>query len=466
MNTPKDGPDPDPLIAALTDENRLLGRRLERERRIRRDAEQIAEQGLRDLYQRQMGLETLAGLAQRLFAALTPRDIAAALSEQVLDAAGASTLGLGLVHPGRHDLDWIGVPGSPQEMSVAPIGQEVSAEVLRSGRPAGARAATDDPSGVHWLPASGSESTVGWPLTAGGEPLGVLLLVWAEPQPLDTAGRSFISAVATMVSQALVRARIYSDEHARASVLQSAVLPASPAQTPGLEVCITYEPADASHGVGGDWYDVMPLPGGRVYLAVGDVVGHGLPAVQDMVQLRGAGRALAHHGSPPAKLLAQLNAFTLDASHGKFATMAVAIFDQNDGSLSYATAGHPPPLFRRSATGEVSRLSDAHGLVLGPVREATYTEGRLRAEPGDILVMYTDGLVEGIDANIESGIAGAERLVAAWNPDVEVSRNCGLLRERLSTRSGSDDVCAAVVRFTAASTTGESPPLRVYAAAP
>ena len=451
-------PDPHELVAALTEENRLLSRRLERERRIRLQAEGIAEQGLRDLYLRQVRLETLSALAQQLSAALTPPDIGAALSNQVLTAAGATTLGLGLVCADGRDVQWVTMTGYSREAfdefaGGVPLNERtVPTDAIRSRRPIAvhtrAEYAHTYPDEVHWSRLSGAESTLGWPLTAGAEPVGVLLLGWCEPQPLDTAQQSFISAVATMVGQALVRARVYADEHARAAILQSAVLPNNPVETPGLDVCVTYEPADVSQGLGGDWYDVMPLPGNRTYLAVGDVVGHGLSAVEDMAQLRSAGRALAHQGLPPTALLTKLNGFTRDASHGKFATMAVAILDRNNCSLCYGTAGHPPPLYRRSTTGEVVRLSDAHGPVLGPVQAATYTEKTLRVRPGDILMMYTDGLVESREMDIETGIAGAERTVAGWNPDSEAGRICGLMREMLSTRHRTDDVCVAVVRFT------------------
>ena len=92
---------------------------------------------------------------------------------------------------------------------------------------------------------------------------------------------------------------------------------------PGIDVGVNYEPADVAQGLGGDWYDVLELRRKLVYLAVGDVVGHGLPAVEDMAQLRSAGRALALQGLPPAQLLAELNTFTRRASHGQFATMSI-----------------------------------------------------------------------------------------------------------------------------------------------
>jgi integral membrane sensor domain MASE1 len=405
-----------------------------------------------------MRLETLSQLAQQLSASLTPHDIGEALTDQVLNEAGAKALTLGLLSPDGGRIEFVVMSGYPQAVidefggGVALSERTVLTDAVRSGRPVMTRTSAEYadtyPDKVHWSSLSGAESTVGWPLTSGGMPVGVLLLVWADPQPLNTAQRAYISAVATMVGQALVRARVYVDEHARAAVLQSAVLPTSPVQTSGLDVCVTYEPADVAQGLGGDWYDVMPLPGNRTYLAVGDVVGHGLPAVEDMAQLRSAGRALAHQGLTPAQLLAELNGFTRDASQGKFATMAVAVFDRAEGSLTYCSAGHPPPLFRRAVTGKVSRLSDAHGPVLGPVPGASYTGGTLRVECGDILVMYTDGLVERHGMDLEAGIDNAERMIADWDPEASVGPSCEVLQDRLAPRPRADDVCVIAVRFT------------------
>lgn len=413
-----------------------------------------------------MRLETLSLLAQQLSAALTPQDIGRALADQVLNEAGARALTLGLLSPDGLRLEFVTMAGySPAVIDefgggVALSERTVLTEVMRSGQPVAIRTsaeyAANYPDKVHWSRLSGAESTVGWPITSGGKPIGVLLLVWSDPQPLNIAQRAYISAVATIVGQALVRARIYSDEHARAAVLQSVVLPTSPVETSGLDVSVTYEPADVAQGLGGDWYDIMPLPQNRTYLAVGDVVGHGLPAVEDMAQLRSAGRALAHQGLTPARLLAELNGFTRYASQGKFATMAVAVFDPAEASLSYCSAGHPPPLFRRAVTGKVSRLSDAHGPVLGPVQAASYTGGTLRIERGDILVMYTDGLVERRGMDIETGIAIAERLIADWDPDTAVGRYCEVLHKRLAPRPRADDVCVIAVRFTAQDLTSGS----------
>ncbi len=401
-------------------------------------------------------METLAGLAQRFSAALTPRDIGQALAAHLLNEAGASSLNLGLVSPDGLDLNWVAMEGYPRSVLDAfaggvPMGERtVSTDVVRSGRPviihSRAEYAATYPAKAHWVTMSHSQSVVGWPLTSGGAPIGVLLLAWREPQQLNNAQLAYISAVATMVSQALVRAKVYADEHARAAVLQAAVLPTNPVESTGLDVCVTYEPADVAQGLGGDWYDIMPLPKNRTYIAVGDVVGHGLPAVEDMAQLRSGGRVLAHQGLPPAQLLAELNGFTRHASQGKFATMAIAVYDPGDGMLTYCVAGHPPPFLRRAATGDVIRLSDAHGPVLGPMHQANYRENKLHVGAGDILVMYTDGLVEKHGMDIESGMARAQEIIAGWDADTIIDY-CAVLQDDLAPRPRADDVCIIAVRF-------------------
>jgi serine phosphatase RsbU (regulator of sigma subunit) len=277
----------------------------------------------------------------------------------------------------------------------------------------------------------------------------VLVLVWSRPQRFDPAQQAYLSTVATMVSQALVRAKVYDDEHARALVLQSAVLPRVPAPADAFEVCITYEPADVAQGLGGDWYDVMPLPGGRTYFAVGDVVGHGLIAVEDMAQLRSAGRALAHQGLSPARLLAELNGFTRDASQGGFATMAVAVLDPAAATLSYGCAGHPPPMLRRAGDGGVALLEEARGPVLGPLADADYAERTLAVAPGDILVLYTDGLVERRGVDLAAGIARAAQMVGRWGSGDALGGDCAALLEALAPRPRADDVCLVAVRFSA-----------------
>ncbi len=402
-------------------------------------------------------LQTLAQLAQRLSAALTPSHIGDAVVSELLNDAGSQAVALGLVSADGSRLEWVKTAGYPQLAhdrfgAGIPLDDHTAAtEAVLSGRPvvigSPAEYRLRYPASADLMTLTEAEALTNWPLTSGGRQVGVLGMMWTRPQPLDVAQLAYISAVATMVGQALVRAQVYADEHARAAVLQAAVLPTEPAEIAELDLAVSYEPADAEHGLGGDWYDVMALPKRRTYIAVGDVVGHGLPAVEDMAQLRSAGRAMALQGLSPARLLAELNIFTAHASHGRFATMAVAIFDPVSGALSYGLAGHPPALLRRARDGKVVRLLDADGPVMGPIRDATYTAGEVRLEPGDILLLYTDGLVERRGRDIETGISQAQRLLAGWRSEIELSHGCRQLTETLASPPRQDDVCVVAVRL-------------------
>jgi serine phosphatase RsbU (regulator of sigma subunit)/integral membrane sensor domain MASE1 len=401
-------------------------------------------------------LQGLSALAQQMSAALTPEDIGRALESHVIKEVGAQGVSLGLLSA-EGNLVWAVATGYPdnvrEEFSLiseldAPL---LGTDVVRAGRPVMIRSQDEYEarygSSVRWLTMGGTHSIAGWPLTGGGKPFGALIVIWAEPQQFDVAQVAYLSAVTTLVSQALVRAQIYADEHARAAVLQSALVPDNPVHTGSLDVCMVYQPADVTEGLGGDWYDVLSLPGDRMYFAVGDVIGHGLPAVEDMAQLRTAGRALAHYGLPPAQLLADLNAFTRRASQGKFATMFVAVFDFASGELTYGSAGHPPALLRRASTGSVLELSDAAGTVLGPLVETSYVEGSVRICPNDVLLMYTDGLVERIGMDLDVGISAAQRLIAEWEVDSDLAGKCEELHKSLSPEPRKDDLCIIAVRF-------------------
>jgi integral membrane sensor domain MASE1 len=400
-------------------------------------------------------LETLSRLAHQLSGALTPADIGAALTDQVLNEAGAQALNLGLLSADGQTLEWVTRSGYPPSMNdgyetgIALSERSVATDVVRSGIPiefhTAAHYAESYPGLAQWRRLAGAESVTGWPLSAGGEPFGALILVWSKPQPLNEAQRAYISAVATMVSQALVRARVYVDEHARAMLLYSVAQPEAKVDVVGLEYSALYRPADAANGLGGDWFSVMALPCSRTYLAIGDVMGHGLSTVEDMAELRSTGNAYAHQGLSAAQVLTDLNCFAVNQIRGEFASNLVVIFDPGTDSLSYSSAGHLPALLRRAETGAVIRLSEASGPLLGPFADSVYEQAAVQLSPGDVLVMYTDGLVEHHDEDLQAGIAHLEDVLAAWPP--EALLDCEALAESIAPSPRSDDLCLLIVRF-------------------
>ena len=239
------------------------------------------------------------------------------------------------------------------------------------------------------------------------------------------------------------------DEHAIAVVLQRAVMPAAAAVIPGLDIGACYRQAGTTRNVGGDWYDALALPAGGAYLAVGDVVGHGLAAAQDMTQLRNAGRALAIAGHQPAGILAELVRITEWATSGKYATMAAATLEPDFALLTYATAGHPPILIRRAKTGKVEIPALAAGPPLCLFKDDVYPkypQSQVSLEPGDIVLMYTDGLIERRGEDLAEGIARVAEQLEAWPSGRPVGPLCGRLIDAVLVEPQRDDMCVLAIR--------------------
>ncbi|MFI6416176.1 PP2C family protein-serine/threonine phosphatase [Streptomyces sp. NPDC050842] len=233
--------------------------------------------------------------------------------------------------------------------------------------------------------------------------------------------------------------------HQLALQLQRAIVPEVPAlqKLPGdLVVAVRYRPAAEEYRVGGDWYDVLALPSGKVLVAVGDIAGHGIDSVTGMVALRNAQRALAFTGHSPQRLMGWLNEVTLRTGGGTTATAVCALYDPEDRGLLWSSAGHLPMLLLRD--GRARLLDPPHDILLGAVSAFSYREQRTGLRPGDTLLLYTDGLVErrhdGLDEGLARLAAEAERL-ADLAPDL-------LVDELLSTATGDtdDDTSIVVVR--------------------
>ncbi|TDQ50253.1 SpoIIE family protein phosphatase [Actinorugispora endophytica] len=220
--------------------------------------------------------------------------------------------------------------------------------------------------------------------------------------------------------------------------LQQAIMPEAPPPVgaSGLGVAVRYRPAEKEHLVGGDWYDTVVLPGGRVLLVVGDVAGHGIEAATGMVALRNALRGLATTGAGPGRLLSWLNTVATHLTDRVTATAVCGVYDPGSRTLRWARAGHLPPVLVRG--GSAVTLPLLEGILLGAAPDAEYEEESRTLEPGDVLLMYTDGLIERRDRSLEQSLDGL--LAIARYP-------VGHLEERLDhllTHSSSDtddDTC-------------------------
>ena len=403
-------------------------------------------------------VETLAELTRLLAAALTPEAIGDVVADHVRAAVGgADALCLGAISPDGRRLAWITTAGAARPVSRVPSDLPMDApaattDAARTGRPVIIRTPAEYAQrypGPHTqaIIADGS-SWLAWPLCVGTAPVGVIGLMWRHPQQFEPGQLAVVAAAADLVAQAQVRARVYADEHALAAVLQRAVMPTTAAVIPGLEIGASYRPAGTGQLVGGDWYDAMALPGNRAYLAAGDVVGHGLTAAEDMTQLRNAGRTLALAGYQPASILDELARVTDWATNGKFATVATAIIEPDMSLVTYATAGHPPILIRRAKTGTVEIPASAEGPALCLPSDQgcpQYTEGQTAFDAGDIMLMYTDGLIERRGEDLTEGIARVAGQLQAWPPGAPLGTRCDDLIASLAAEPQLDDMCVLAV---------------------
>ncbi|MFE4969111.1 SpoIIE family protein phosphatase [Streptomyces sp. NPDC056660] len=228
-----------------------------------------------------------------------------------------------------------------------------------------------------------------------------------------------------------------------AVTLQRSLLPQELEQPDDLRIAATYQPGGTEAAVGGDWYDVITLGGGRTALVIGDVMGRGVRAAAVMGQLRTAVRAYARLDLPPHEVLQLLDGLATEIDANQIATCAYAIHDPNEGRLVYASAGHLPILVR-DENGSVLRTDEPTGPPLG-TGGWIHTSGSVPLGPGSTAVLYTDGLVERRNEDLDEGIAALERALAGatGTPQVICDR---LVRSAGVTADHDDDVAVLVLQ--------------------
>ncbi|MFI9272328.1 SpoIIE family protein phosphatase [Kitasatospora sp. NPDC052896] len=252
------------------------------------------------------------------------------------------------------------------------------------------------------------------PLVASGRAIGVCVVSFDESRELDADERTLLSTLGGLVAQSLARARLHDAEHELAAGLQRVMLPRTVPAVPGVTTAVRYLAAGSGLQIGGDWYDVVPLPGGHVGLVIGDVQGHDVHAAGIMGQLRIALRAYAAEGHPPAAVMARASRFLADLDTDHFATCTYAEVNVDYGVVYAVRAGHLDPVVRR-ADGTASVVSVVGGLPLGVAPDQEYQVTRFSLDPGETVVLCTDGLVESRTTDLDSGIA---RLCAAAAGDL------------------------------------------------
>jgi hypothetical protein len=241
------------------------------------------------------------------------------------------------------------------------------------------------------------------------------------------------------------------EEHLLALRLQRAIMPPddAPAEVAGIDIAVRYRPVGEGHLVGGDWYDTLLLPTKDVLLVVGDVAGHGIDAVTGMVAARNSLRGLAITGAGPADLIRMLNGVLCDLTSGVVGTVVCGRYDPGTRVLRWARAGHLPPVLLRGGTARALPLPG--GVLLGMDPGASYEETTQALQPGDTLLLFTDGLIERRGESIEDVLGEFVATVADLGPGPDLAELTAAAHADEIIASAvsdtGDDACLVVVRI-------------------
>ncbi|MEU6223875.1 SpoIIE family protein phosphatase [Streptomyces sp. NPDC047042] len=284
------------------------------------------------------------------------------------------------------------------------------------------------------------------PLKARNVVLGFMILLRhperVEFNDMDRVTGAELAARAGLV---LDNARMYTYQESVAETLQDSMLPQIPPRMAGCDIATRYLPGTLLGRVGGDWFDSVKLPGARTALVVGDVMGHGLNSAAMMGQLRTAVQTMAALDLPPAQLLRNLDDLAQRLGDTYLATCLYAVYDPIASELHIANAGHIPPVLVRAEDGRSELLDLPTGAPIG-VGGVPFEAVRVRVEPGDRLVMCTDGLVEVRGEDIWVGLATL--CESAAHPAASMDDACDTIIRALNTRGGrKDDVALLMARL-------------------
>ena len=295
--------------------------------------------------------------------------------------------------------------------------------------------------------AAGVRASASLPLhRADGTVLGALAFAWTEATPFEPKLEAALRAVGVLCVETVERAERYDADHELVVAMQRRLLGDLPSLS-GIETAARYLPATASLAVGGDWYEGLVLAETRMALVVGDVTGHGIAAAADMALVRGMVTALLHSGVATSDVFSQLSAVLSQRTGLLLATAALVVVDVEHETVTFATAGHPPPLLR-TPDGEVRRLDSANSPIIGVPRTRKVAD-TAPFPTGSRLVMYTDGLVERRDRPVDDGIDIAiSRIRAIADDATGVDIIDGLIGELIGDRVAEDDIALLVMHHT------------------
>ncbi|MFD7451043.1 SpoIIE family protein phosphatase [Kitasatospora sp. NPDC059827] len=298
--------------------------------------------------------------------------------------------------------------------------------------------------GARLAPVVSGRSMLVVPLSARGTVLGILkLLRLPDRAPFDESDAATLKELAVRAALSLDNARLHRAEARVATTLQRSMIPTRPPQIPGVQIAHRYLPGDPKAEVGGDWFDAIQLPGSRVALVVGDVMGHGIHSAAAMGRFRTAMQTLAALDLPPGQLLRHLDNLAQKLGDDHLATCLYAVYDPINRTCELASAGHVPPvLVHPDGSGELLEIPAGAPIGVGGVPFVAKT---IDVSDGSMLVLCTDGLVEVRGGDIGAGLAAlCGNLI---DPQQSPEQACDEVLRRLHSDDRKDDVALLVARF-------------------
>ncbi len=408
-----------------------------REQVARAEAETVArrQDAIRRITDAALAPLALEDLLRELLARIT----------DVLGVDGAAVM-LGEGEHGQIVVQAAGEAATYVEQHGSGIDSQLTARILRERRAVVVADTSQEPDLADHALGQAVRSLLGVPLLVDGRPIGALQVGTLFARSFSEDDVDLLQLAADRAALAIERVRFFERQHTIAEELQRSLLPESLPVVPGLSMAARYFAGGAGTRVGGDWYDTIALPGGRLALVIGDVAGRGVDAAAMMGQLRSALRAYALDGASPASALERLNRFLLSLAWDSMATALVLVLEPATGRITYANAGHPPALILGD-DGEARSLKESLSVPLGALDVPGYTEATATLEPGASLVLYTDGLVEQRDQLIDEGIQRLETALLAPSEDGSPDAACErIIRGALGEDGSNDDVTLVVVK--------------------
>ena len=409
---------------------------LYREQAARAEAERVAE--------------VVRGLQLLVDAALAHRRLDAMLQEitpRVREVLGADSAAV-LLTGENGDLELAATTGRlPDEPARLAVGEGYAGRVAATSVPEVINDPVLDELIDPGLREIGASSLICVPLLADGQVTGVFEVGAAPPRRFSQEELRLLELAADRVALAISHAQVFEREHRIAETLQRSLLPERLPPIPGIGVAARYLPAATEAEVGGDWYDVIPIPGGRVGLVMGDVAGKGLMAASMVGRLRSALRAYALEGHDPATVVEQLNRLVFtEVDESQMATLLYLVFDPAEGTVRWVNAGHLAPLLV-VGEGLAHYLEGGRSVPLGVMPFPSFDEVSIGLEEGGTVLLFTDGLIERPGAHIDDGLALLANAVRNGPADPE--ELCDhVLRELVPRGGATDDVALLALRNT------------------